>query len=301
MSDNMYANIDIRGTGQENFHIPHTPQATQTYKTPQTPLYHSTNIKTQENPIIPNNIPVTPKNNKPSWIPLRPDMMTVRKAMVIDTETTGLPPKDPANSGKFYPSRLFNHYDCARVVQVAWILMDPQNGRVHDTRMYMVKPDGYIVPEESTRIHGISHLVAESQGVHFQTIADELSRALEQCECVVAHNARFDMSVLLAEGYRYKHRSLVSHLYDTPRFDTMWEGRSELGLKKIPKLIDLYNALHGSKTTQLHDALDDARLASKCLSTILKRRRAKSYCANLNLRPRAMIKKPTWLKNFCVK
>ncbi len=232
------------------------------------------------------------------FVPVRPNMDQVRNVIVIDTETTGLPKRNPDGRSGFYPAKQYWHYNNARVVQVAWIEMNARTGRVIGTKNFIIKPDAYVIPVESTNIHGISHDDAVANGVPFVTAANAMVQAMSRCDCLVAHNARFDTSVLLAEAYRYNMRDAVDRLYALPRFDTMWEGRKDLGLSKIPKLIDLYNTLHSSKVRQVHDALDDARLASKCMMTLLKRRRSSSYMANMNLRPRLSIQKPSWMRSY---
>ena len=233
-----------------------------------------------------------------TFIPVRPNMDQVRNVIVIDTETTGLPKRNPEGRSGYYSPKLFWHYNDARVVQVAWIEMNARTGRVIGTENFIIKPDGFVVPADSTDIHGISHDYAAEHGVPFATAANVMAQAMSRCDCLVAHNARFDTSVLLAECHRYNVRGAIDRLYALPRFDTMWEGRKDLGLSKIPKLVDLYNTLHSSKVRQLHDALDDARLASKCMMTLLRRRRSSSYLANMNLRPRPSIQKPSWLRSY---
>lgn len=213
---------------------------------------------------------------------------------IFDTETTGLPPKDPLNKKYFVRSRDFEQYSGARVVQIAWTCIPSYGGKISKKANFIIKPDNYIIPEESTRIHNISHEYAMTVGVHFNTVADELCKVLDVCDVLVAHNIRFDMSVVLAECYRYKRYDLIDKIYKIERFDTMWEGRKDLKLGKIPKLSELYSHLHdNSPCFQKHDALDDAIITTKCYTKLIQKRRRAQFVAMNYLRPKHVIKKPT--------
>lgn len=214
-----------------------------------------------------------------------------RRTIVIDTETTGLPDVNIENGRRFFPSREYHHYDNARVVQIAWVIID-QDGIIREKEVHIISPDGYTVPAESTKIHGISHDMAVAEGKTFTDVALKFQDALFKCDVMVAHNMRFDMSVLLAEAYRYRMFHLVDCIFSISRFDTMWEGRREYSMSKIPKLVELYKVIFNKDYVQLHDALDDALLAGRCYVKIVQRRRSIAYRGSSILRPRASIKKP---------
>ena len=219
------------------------------------------------------------------------------RAVIIDTETTGLPDKPPSDYPyRWYHARDFKHYDGARVVQIAWVIL--VNDRIISKTSFVIRPDNYIVPNESTAIHGISHENAVKNGVPFYEAANKLKVELDKCDIVVAHNMKFDMSIILAECYRYKLWSIIDTFYKTPRFDTMWEGRKDLNLGKVPKLVELHKLLFNKDYHQVHDALDDALLATKCFSKIIMYRKHREFKEHNSLRPRHMIRKPNRFKHF---
>jgi DNA polymerase III epsilon subunit-like protein len=213
------------------------------------------------------------------------------RVLVLDTETTGLPQRPAPGKGSMFPPSQHRYYDGARVVQVAWVILNA-DCRTVEKANYLVRPDGFTVPPESTRIHGITHERAAAEGVPFQRIIRTLVEAMGWCDLVVAHNLRFDMSVILSECFRHKHYDEVRALCSVPRFDTMWEGKRDLHMAKAPKLVELYAALFMRPCHQVHDALDDAIIASRCFAKLVRRRR----CAGLErqnvLRPRHLIAKP---------
>lgn len=214
-----------------------------------------------------------------------------RSIVVFDTETTGLPDRDPSSKGRMPNPRNASAYARARVVQVAWVTLNA-DGRITGKHSRIIRPDGFIVGEDSTKIHGISHGFAEAVGVGFESVAEELACALEQAELAVGHNVAFDFNVLLAEAFRYDCQRLIAALYACPRFDTMWEGKREFGLGKIPKLVELHSLLFGKEYTQIHDALDDTLLARKCFQRLVANGRSRALRVSGSLRPRAMIRKP---------
>ena len=73
--------------------------------------------------------------------------------LVFDTETTGLP-KRPLN--KFYSSFDKKQYypisdiiasSQSRLVSICWIVHD-KNNTIMQSRYYIIKPDGFIIPED---------------------------------------------------------------------------------------------------------------------------------------------------------
>jgi DNA polymerase-3 subunit alpha len=75
--------------------------------------------------------------------------------LIFDTETTGLPKRWDA------PIDTDNWPRC---IQIAWQLHD--DGETHRTQDYLVKPDGFNIPYDAERIHGIStELAAEKESL----------------------------------------------------------------------------------------------------------------------------------------
>ena len=69
--------------------------------------------------------------------------------LFFDTETTGLP--------KRYNAPMDDLDNWPRLVQVAWILFD-EEGKEIVSNSYIVRPEGFIIPKESSLIHGITHM-----------------------------------------------------------------------------------------------------------------------------------------------
>ena len=75
--------------------------------------------------------------------------------LTFDTETTGLPKNfnAPVSESENWP----------RLVQLAWQLND-NNGRLISVNSHIIKPDGYSIPYNSEKIHGISTEIALKEG-----------------------------------------------------------------------------------------------------------------------------------------
>lgn len=103
--------------------------------------------------------------------------------LIFDTETTG---PDPLT---------------ARLVQLGAILMD-ENGKERAVIDLMVRPDGFAVPEEAAKIHGISTETALSTGVPLAVAAALLNNLAKQATLVVGHNVSYDITVMNSEIVR---------------------------------------------------------------------------------------------------
>ena len=74
--------------------------------------------------------------------------------LIFDTETTGLP--------KSWNAPITNTDNWPRCVQIAWQLHD-EMGNVLEHNDFLIKPEGYNIPYDAERIHGISTELAEEQ------------------------------------------------------------------------------------------------------------------------------------------
>jgi DNA polymerase III epsilon subunit-like protein len=106
----------------------------------------------------------------------------------FDCETTGVPAKGLKWDADF---EQFPH-----VVQLAWSLGDKE-------KSYIIKPDNYEIPPETTAIHGITTERAIAEGVPFAEVVDEFLADANAAPLVCAHNIYFDSSMLKANVLRY--------------------------------------------------------------------------------------------------
>ena len=102
--------------------------------------------------------------------------------IIFDTETTGLP--------RNWNAPITDTDNWPRVVQIAWQLHDDM-GRLIEHKDYLIRPDGFDIPYDAERIHGISTELAEKYGESLATVLAEFNIALSKAKFVVGQNIGF--------------------------------------------------------------------------------------------------------------
>jgi DNA polymerase III epsilon subunit-like protein len=184
---------------------------------------------------------------------------------VFDCETTGLPVRRNLSVREVdgWP----------RLVQLAWATYDAW-GRLETAESRIVRPAGFLIPEDSTRIHGISHARALEIGEPVGDVLDRFARTVDSpFEAVIAHNLEYDRNVVGAELIR---ADLPNRLFERPGLCTMTTTTNLLRLPgpygfKWPKLEELYAFLFGTAYDGAHDAARDAEACARCFFELLRR------------------------------
>ena len=185
---------------------------------------------------------------------------------IFDTETTGVPKKGLKwdEDYKQFP----------QVVQLAWMI----NGV---GKSYIIKPDGYEIPQETVDIHGITTERAIKDGVPFKMAVDEFLDDALTAPLVCAHNIYFDTSIIKANimrycGKDYYYEKAEDALFKGKRIDTMMKTIKFVGALrangtpgKFPKLEELYAKLF-NETYPAHDALEDVKALARCIPELVK-------------------------------
>ena len=177
--------------------------------------------------------------------------------LFFDTETTGLP--------KYYGAPLEELDNWPRLVQLAWLLLD-ENGEEQDGQNRIIRPDGFVIPEEASAVHGISTERALKEGIGIESALDEFVEALESTKTLVAHNISFDEKIMGAEFLR---QNLQPQFLAMPKICTMHKSTDFCAIEtergyKWPKLIELHEKLFGVSFDGAHDALADVRATARC-------------------------------------
>lgn len=184
--------------------------------------------------------------------------------IVFDVETTGLP-KDYHAS----PKEVDNW---PHIVQFAWII---SNDNKITEKSFIIKPDKYVIPEDSIKIHNITNKDAMENGITIKSVLKEFKEDCDKANYLVAHNASFDKSVILASCYRTKSNS--SFLLNKKIICTMKTTTDICKLPgkygyKYPKLEELYYYLFNKKPSiLLHNALNDTLITLDCYQELCKR------------------------------
>jgi len=124
--------------------------------------------------------------------------MTCLNYIAFDFETSGLP-----KGRKPLTPETLRQYDTCRAVSLSAARFSSR-GRLIDTFDAMVYPDGFEISPGSVAIHGITEDMARSKGCSFvQVFTDFMTFIGPRTTTMVAHNAKFDVSVLRSEMMRH--------------------------------------------------------------------------------------------------
>ena len=177
--------------------------------------------------------------------------------LFFDTETTGLPInwKAPVTDLNNWP----------RLVQLAYLLYD-QNGNKIAEKNFIIKPQGFIIPKEASEIHRISPEKANKEGIELKEVLDDFQNAINQVECLVAHNMSFDEKIIRAEFLR---NMMDDSIMAKKKICTMESATNFCALKgpygyKWPKLSELYYKLFQTDFEEAHNATFDILATAKC-------------------------------------
>lgn len=212
------------------------------------------------------------------------------KIVVYDTETNGLP--EPGATPAEY-------YKWPRIVQLSFLVYERPNDYVlpfatlRPTYIadYVIKPVGFVISEEVSRIHGITHAYALEHGVDLAIALSDLLTQIADADVIVAHNAAFDKNVVHSEMYRArafvdKSRRIWDCKPTVREFCTMI---STVGLcrcefprqdikpypfdnrTKWPRLEELFRKLFPFETipSGFHNSLIDIKITAKCFFGLL--------------------------------
>jgi len=188
--------------------------------------------------------------------------------LIFDTETTGLPKrwKAPISDTDNWP----------RCIQIAWQLHDAM-GNCIEHEDYLIQPDGFNIPYDAEKIHGISTELAQEQGLPLADVLEKFNTALSKSKFVVGQNVAFDLNIMGCEFYR---ENVESTLLEQPILDTCTEHTATLcklpggrgGKFKLPTLTELHQFLFGKAFGEAHNATADVEATTRCFLELIRRK-----------------------------
>jgi len=203
------------------------------------------------------------------------------RVLVFDTETTGLPKRRNAS--------VTDSDAWGYIVQWSWFVYDVDEKRIVTVSDHIVKlPNTMTIPEESTKIHGITTEKMRREGEHFKKVLTEFTADYEMCNYLVAHNLEFDRKMVQVECCR--HHLPVNYVWSRRKvveYCTMKQSKSLCGMKgyykkgpnagkmyiRFPKLLEVHQVLFDkeNKTTlnNLHNSLVDIVVCFRCFHVLV--------------------------------
>ena len=187
--------------------------------------------------------------------------------LIFDTETTGLP--------KRWDAPITDTDNWPRCIQIAWQLHD-EMGNCVESQDYLVKPEGFNIPYDAEKIHGISTGLAEEQGIALSEVLEKFNIALGKTKFVVGQNVKFDLNIMGAEFVR---GNVENQLQELPVLDTCTEHTAKLcelpggryGKFKLPTLTELHQYLFNQPFGEAHNATADVEATTRCFLELIRR------------------------------
>ena len=186
--------------------------------------------------------------------------------LIFDTETTGLP--------KDWKAPITDLDNWPRVVQLAWQIHDAK-GKVVEVQDHIIYPEGFDIPFNATKIHGISTERAQNEGKPISEVLDIFTASLDKCEFVIGHNVNFDLNVTGCEYFRVHGRNPLS---EKQPLDSCTETTAKLcelpggrgGKFKLPKLEELYRHLFHEGFAEVHNAAFDVEATARVFLELVR-------------------------------
>ncbi len=222
--------------------------------------------------------------------------------LIFDTETTGLP--------KSYKAPMTDTDNWPRCIQIAWQLHDDM-GRVIEHDNFIVQPNGFNIPYDSEKIHGISTELAQEQGISLQDGLEKFNTVLGKTKFLVGQNVTFDVNIMGAEfiraGIKPNFKAFEFDSFDLSTYnfttkppkaralaiddlkevdknslgilDTCTETTASLcqlpggrgGKFKLPTLTELHQYLFGTGFGEAHNATADVEATTRCFFELIRK------------------------------
>ena len=187
--------------------------------------------------------------------------------LIFDTETTGLP--------KRWDAPITDTDNWPRAIQIAWQLHDVM-GNCIEHQDFLIKPDGFNIPYDAEKIHGISTELAEEQGHSLLEVLEKFNQALDKTKFVVGQNVGFDINIMGCEFYR---SDIANKIQELPVLDTCTEHTAQLcqipggrgGKFKLPTLTELHEYLFNKPFAEAHNATADVEATTRCFLELIRR------------------------------
>lgn len=179
-----------------------------------------------------------------------------------DTETTGIPLFDQPSDDPRQP----------HLVQVAAVVVDSDTKQVVHGIDMIVRPDGWVIPEDVAAVHGITTERAMAVGVPEALVVDVLWDLWLTTHLRVAHNQSFDARLVRIALKRFRNDELADQWKEGPAECTARMATPICALPptdrmkaakrfhhKTPSLSEAHQHLLGRPLENAHSALADVR------------------------------------------
>jgi len=183
--------------------------------------------------------------------------------LFFDTETTGLP--------KSYKAKVEDVNNWPRMVQIAWSLYDEKKQEI-EFMDFIIKPEGYTIPKEVSKIHRITTEMANEKGHNLADVLTKFADRIEKADYVIAHNISFDEKIVGAEFIR---TNIAHNYHKKQKICTMQSSTNFCKISgnygyKWPKLSELHTKLFNTDFEDAHNAAVDISATVRCFWKLIE-------------------------------
>lgn len=177
--------------------------------------------------------------------------------LFFDTETTGLP--------KSYKAPITDLDNWPRLVQLAYLLYDEQGNKLSGGD-YIIKPEGFTIPQVASNIHKISTERALQEGKALAAVLELFKELVGQAKFLVAHNMAYDEKIVGAEFLR---KGMPNVIAAKKKICTQMSTVDFCRIpgpygNKWPKLSELHFKLFKKDFEEAHNAAGDIIATANC-------------------------------------
>jgi len=201
------------------------------------------------------------------------------KYLVFDTETSDLPKTKIISPEK---THLYPY-----IVQFSYIIYDQDKNVMIKKFDQIIKLKPYnVISKDSTKFHGITNEISELKGVSLKDVLTEFISDIESIDFIVAHNAGFDLSMVMIELMRmikeHETNSIINlnlnnqlakiqglnnvhcTMRDSVDLCKIEKENSRGKYYKFPTLSELHIKLFMVEPKNLHNSLNDILITLRC-------------------------------------
>lgn len=180
--------------------------------------------------------------------------MPKNTVLIYDTETTGIPDWKTPSDSDTQP----------HIVEIGALLFDLDTRVLIKELAVVVKPEGWVIPEETIEIHGITQEQALEFGIPekeaIQKLLD-LKDSFVGCQRV-AFNKTFDQRIVRIATKRFFSEEVQEDWSVKDNHHCAMIMAKKIIGGKNPKLVDAYKYFIGEEMQGAHNALSDAKAAA---------------------------------------
>jgi DNA polymerase-3 subunit epsilon len=175
----------------------------------------------------------------------------MKLVLPFDTETTGMPNWKIPSDDSTQP----------HLVQLAAVLCNADTRQKLQSIDLIIKPDGWVIPEEMVAIHGITTEMANDVGVS-ERLAVEMLIDLCGDADRIAFNKTFDQRIIRIALKRYKFGDEAMEKWaQKDNFHCSMRMVQKVHGGKVMTLTDAYNLVTGMTLENAHSAMADTLAA----------------------------------------